>query len=84
MLAIHKDIPLHCWRVITLPGGSSQTICYNNNGVIYDVPIWELTDIPHSLAQFLSHLRTKEWFKDTEDQFWFALKEANNIKRPLK
>lgn len=75
MLAIHKDIPLHCWKVITLPGGSSQTICYNNNGLIYDVPIWKLTN-PQSLAQWLTHLRTKDWFRQTEDQFWYAMREA--------
>jgi len=83
MLDIHKEVPLRRWKVITLPGGSSQTICYNRDGSnIYDVPIWELTDIPHSLAQSLSHLRTKEWFKKTEDQFWLAMEEAHNIQRP--
>jgi hypothetical protein len=85
MHEIYKDIPLHCWKVITLPGGSSQTICYNRDGSnIYDVPIWELTDTPHSLAQWLTHLRGKEWFRETEDQFWWALQEANDCKRSLR
>ena len=62
------------FKLVTLRDGS-QTICYNHGGSIYDVPIWELTN-PQSLAQWLTHLRDKDWFQQTENQFWHAMREA--------
>jgi hypothetical protein len=76
MLGIHKDVPLHCWKIVTLCDGY-QTICHNHGGGddIYDVPIWELAD-PQGLARWMSHLRRKNWFQQTENQFWHAMREA--------
>ena len=75
MLEIHKDVPLHCWKVVTLRDGY-QTICYNHGGSdIYDVPIWELAN-PQGLARWMNHLRCKNWFQQTESQFWHAMREA--------
>lgn len=74
MLEIHKDIPLHRWKVITLRDGA-KTICFNHGGDIYDVPIWELKT-PDGLAHWLKHLRRKIWFPETEAQFWDAMREA--------
>jgi len=76
MLEIHKNVPLHCWKIVTLHDGE-QTICYNHDGYnIYDVPVWELKT-PEGLAWWLKHLRRKIWFADTEAQFWEALREGN-------
>jgi hypothetical protein len=76
MLEIHKNVPLHCWKIVTHRGGE-QTICYNHDGYnIYDVPVWELKT-PGGLDWWLKHLRRKIWFADTEAQFWEALREGN-------
>jgi hypothetical protein len=76
MLKIHKNVPLQRWKVITLPDGY-QTICYNLDGSnIYDVPIWELAN-PQGLARWMTNLRRKNWFQQTEKQFWHAMREAN-------
>ena len=70
-----KDVPFHEWKVVTFDDGS-QSICYSHGGsTIYDVPIWEMRTF-YDLAVWMEHLRDKNWFAETEDQFWYALREA--------
>lgn len=70
-----KDVPFHEWKVVTFSDGS-QSICYSHGGsTIYDVPLWEMRTF-NELAVWMEHLRDKNWFKQTGDQFWYALREA--------
>ncbi len=77
MLKIHKGVPPHRWKVVDLRDGY-QTICYNHDGSnIYDVPLWELEN-SQGLTRWLRNLRRKVWFKQTEKQFWHAMRAAKS------
>ena len=70
-----KDVPFRGWKVVTFPDGS-QSICFSFGGsTIYDVPLWEMRTF-NALAVWIEHLREKNWFLETEDEFWYALREA--------